>query len=144
MVKMDETEINGEDQYLIIYDGVCNFCNGAVSFIIKRDKSERFIFSPMQSGYAQAIIREKSVATVGVDTFMLVKHGQVYLWSDAALEITRDLTGFWSLFRVFSILPSGFRDVFYKLFARNRIRLFGGTNQCQIPDKQLLSRFRGI
>ena len=144
MVKMDETEINGEDQYLIIYDGVCNFCNGAVSFIIKRDKSERFIFSPMQSDYAQAIIREKSVETVGVDTFMLVKNGQVYLWSDAALEITRDLTGFWSLFRVFSILPSTFRDVFYKLFARNRIRLFGGTTQCQIPDKHLLSRFRGL
>ena len=144
MVKMGETEKNGEDQYLIIYDGVCNFCNGAVSFIIKRDKSERFIFSPMQSDYAQAIIREKSVETVGVDTFMLVKHGQVYLWSDAALEITRDLTGFWSLFRVFSILPSTFRDVFYKLFARNRIRLFGGTTQCQIPDKHLLSRFRGL
>ena len=98
----------------------------------------------MQSDYAQAIIREKSVETVGVDTFMLVKHGQVYLWSDAALEITRDLTGFWSLFRVFSILPSTFRDVFYKLFARNRIRLFGGTTQCQIPDKHLLSRFRGL
>ena len=144
MVKMDETEKNGEDQYLIIYDGVCNFCNGAVSFIIKRDKSERFIFSPMQSDYAQAIIREKSVETVGVDTFMLVKNGQVYLWSDAALEITRDLTGFWSLLRVFTILPSGFRDVFYKLFARNRIRLFGGTTQCQIPDKHLLSRFRGL
>ena len=144
MMNMDETEKNGEDQYLIIYDGVCNFCNGAVSFIIKRDKSERFIFSPMQSDYAQAIIREKSVETVGVDTFMLVKNGQVYLWSDAALEITRDLTGFWSLFRVFSILPSGFRDVFYKLFARNRIRLFGGTNNCQMPDKHLLSRFRGL
>ena len=144
MVKMDETEKNGEDQYLVIYDGVCNFCNGAVSFIIKRDKSERFIFSPMQSDYAQAIIREKSVETVGVDTFMLVKNGQVYLWSDAALEITRDLTGFWSLLRVFTILPSGFRDVFYKLFARNRIRLFGGTTQCQIPDKHLLSRFRGL
>ena len=143
-MNMDETEKNGEDQYLIIYDGVCNFCNGAVSFIIKRDKSERFIFSPMQSDYAQAIIREKSVETVGVDTFMLVKNGQVYLWSDAALEITRDLTGFWSLFRVFSILPSTFRDVFYKLFARNRIRLFGGTTQCQIPDKHLLSRFRGL
>ena len=98
----------------------------------------------MQSDYAQAIIREKSVETVGVDTFMLVKNGQVYLWSDAALEITRDLTGFWSLLRVFTILPSGFRDVFYKLFARNRIRLFGGTTQCQIPDKHLLSRFRGL
>ena len=42
-----------EDKDLVIYDGVCNFCNGAVAFILKRDKTERFIFSPMQSEYVQ-------------------------------------------------------------------------------------------
>ncbi|TPV59852.1 DUF393 domain-containing protein [Aestuariibacter sp. GS-14] len=136
--------MSDDNKYLIIYDGVCNFCNGAVSFIIKRDKSERFIFSPMQSDYAQAIIRRHCVETVGVDTFMLVKQGRVYLWSDAALEITKDLSGGWFVFRLFTVIPSGVRDVFYKLFARNRIRLFGGTSQCQIPSKRILSRFRGL
>ena len=77
-----------EDKDLVIYDGVCNFCNGAVAFILKRDKTERFIFSPMQSEYAQEVIERYKVDTVGVDTFMLVKNGNVFLWSDAALEIS--------------------------------------------------------
>lgn len=133
-----------EDDDLVIYDGVCNFCNGAVAFILKRDKSERFIFSPMQSEYAQEVIKRYKVDTVGVDTFMLVKNGNVFLWSDAALEIAKDLTGFWFLFGVTKILPSSFRDFFYRIFARNRIKLFGGTKHCQIPDKKVLGRFRGL
>ena len=133
-----------DNKHLVIYDGVCNFCNSAVSFIIKRDRSEKFIFTPMQSDYAQEVISHHGVDTVGVDTFMLVKRGKVYLWSDAALEITKDLSGYWYLFRVFKVLPSSFRDYFYKVFARNRIKLFGGSMLCQIPDKHVLRRFRGI
>lgn len=133
-----------EDKDLVIYDGVCNFCNGAVAFILKRDKTERFIFSPMQSEYAQEVIERYKVDTVGVNTFMLVKNGQVFLWSGAALEIAKDLAGFWFLFGIFKIVPSSFRDFFYKVFARNRIKLFGGTKHCQIPDEKVLSRFRGL
>ncbi|QDG34820.1 DUF393 domain-containing protein [Alteromonas mediterranea] len=133
-----------KERDLIIYDGVCNFCNGAVAFILKRDKMERFIFSPMQSTYAQEVIERYRVDTVGVDTFMLVKDGKVFLWSDAALEIAKDLSGFWFLFGIFRVLPSSLRDLFYKTFARNRIKLFGGTQHCQIPSKKVLKRFRGL
>ena len=129
---------------LVIYDGVCNFCNGAARFILKRDSAERFIFSPMQSEYAQTVIERYKVETVGVDTFMLVKNGRVFLWSDAALEIAKDLSGFWFLFGIFKIVPRPFRDYFYKIFARNRIKFFGGTNHCQIPDRDVLRRFRGL
>ncbi len=133
-----------ENHHLVIYDGVCNFCNGAVAFIIKRDQSEAFVFSPMQSAYAQEIIRRSGVDTIGVDTFMLIKYEKVYLWSDAALEITKDLSGYWYLFRVLKVVPRFVRDYFYKLFARRRIQLFGSTPHCQIPDENLLKRFRGI
>ena len=93
-----------ENKDLVIYDGVCNFCNGAVAFILKRDKAERFIFSPMQSEYAQEVIEQYEVDTVGIDTFMLVKNGQLFLWSDAALEIAKDLSGLWFVIGVFRIL----------------------------------------
>lgn len=132
------------DKYLVIYDGVCNFCNGAVGFIINRDKLERFIFSPMQSDFAKDIIERYNVNTVGIDTFMLVKNDRVFLWSDAAMEITKDLTGFWHLFRIFKVVPRPIRDFLYKTFARNRLRLFGGTTICQIPKSNVLTRFRGI
>lgn len=90
-----------ENKDLVIYDGVCNFCNGAVAFILKRDKAERFTFSPMQSEYAQEVIAQYEVDTVGIDTFMLVKNGQLFLWSDAALEVSKDLSGLWFVFGVF-------------------------------------------
>ena len=75
---------------------------------------------------------------------MLVKEGRVYYWSAAALEITRHLTGFWYLFRIFSVLPAKWRDPVYMLFARNRIRLFGGTKVCQLPPQDMLKRFKGL
>ena len=61
------------DTNIIIYDGVCNFCNGAVSFIIKRDKNNVFVFSPMQSEYATKLIEKYAIDNVGIDTFLLLK-----------------------------------------------------------------------
>lgn len=132
------------EKALVVYDGVCNFCNGAVAFIIKRDKQALYTFTPMQSAYAQNIIQEKAVSTVGNDTFLLIKNGKVFLWSDAALEIAKDLSGFWFLFTAFKIIPRPIRDFCYRLFARHRIHLFGGTSTCQLPDNTVLSRFRGL
>ena len=78
---------------IVVFDGVCNFCNGAVKFIIKRDPDGRFAFTPMQSDLARQLLLEHGVRNDGVDTFMLVKDGQSYVFSDAALEIARELTG---------------------------------------------------
>jgi len=126
---------------IIIFDGVCNFCNGAVNFIIKRDPNGVFAFTPMQSDFAQSLIRKYKVKEVGMDTFILIKNDKHHVRTDAVLEITKDFRGFWFLFRVFKILPRLFRDYFYKLFARNRYRLFGKRATCMIPTPDIRSRF---
>ena len=129
---------------IVIFDGVCNFCNGAVKFIIKRDPDGRFAFTPMQSDLARQLLLEHGVRNDGVDTFMLVKDGQSYVFSDAALEIARELTGFWYLFNVFRIVPSSIRNYLYKLFARHRYTLFGKRDACMVPTDAVKSRFVGI
>ena len=129
---------------VVIYDGVCNFCNGAVRFIIKRDPGARFKFTPMQSEYAQKLIREHEIPNVGQDTFLLVKNGKCYIWTEAALEIAGELTGGWWLFKVTRIIPRPIRDWLYRAFARNRYNLFGRTEQCQVPDPEVMKRFIGI
>ncbi|MFN3580729.1 MAG: thiol-disulfide oxidoreductase DCC family protein [Pseudomonas sp.] len=78
-----------DSRHLVIFDGVCNFCNGAVNFIIKRDPSGKFAFSPMQSEYAQNVLRSHGVNDVGVDTFLLVKNGKTYFRTNAAIEIEK-------------------------------------------------------
>ena len=95
------------EKKIVIFDGVCNFCNGAVNFIIERDSKKQFLFTPMQSQYAQTLIKTYCVSNVGIDTFLLVKDGRSFIWTDAALEIAKELDGSWSLFLIFRFVPPG-------------------------------------
>lgn len=130
-----------ENPHIIIFDGVCNFCNGTVEFIIKRDPTGQFAFAPMQSDVGRELIRVHGAEMVGIDTFLLIKDGRCYERTDAAVEIAKDLTGFWHLLRVLKILPRPVRDYFYRLFARNRYVLFGRLESCMIPTTGIVDRF---
>jgi predicted DCC family thiol-disulfide oxidoreductase YuxK len=132
------------NSYIVIFDGVCNFCNGAVNFIIKRDPESRFVFTPMQSELAKELMLKYQVENAGNDTVLLIKHGQCFMFSSAALEITKDLSGFWSIFLVFKIVPAKIRDFCYKVFARNRYNLFGRKARCMVPASDVKSRFIGV
>ena len=133
-----------DTRHIVVFDGVCNFCNGAVNFIIKRDPGGIFAFTPMQSELAQALTERFNVPNVGVDTFLLIKNDRCYVFSDAALEIAKDLTGLWFLFNVLKIVPRPIRDAAYKLFARNRYKLFGRTDSCMAPSADVRARFVGV
>ena len=130
-----------DKRYIIIFDGVCNFCNGAVNFIIRRDPNKKFSFAPMQNDVAKNLIKEYKASGVGVDTFLLIKNQTCYYRSDAVLEIVKDLSGFWYLFRIFIFLPKKVRDFFYRAFARNRYEIFGKRKKCMVPTEEVKSRF---
>lgn len=132
-----------KNRRIVIFDGVCNFCNSAVNFIIKRDPAGRFAFTPMQSSVGQALIEDLGASMVGVDTFLLIKNGQCFERTDAALEIAKDLTGYWHWLRILKALPRPVRDYFYRLFARNRYKLFGRRDICMVPTESVRERFLG-
>lgn len=130
-----------EGRQIIIFDGICHFCNGAINFIIRHDPKGLFVFAPMQSHVALKLIEEYGAEDVGVDTFLLIKNGTCYYRTDAALEIAKELTGLWSIFRIFSVIPKDIRDYFYRAFARNRYLLFGKKDVCMIPTADIRGRF---
>jgi len=133
-----------DHRHLINFDGVCNFCNSSVNFIIKHDAQGKFVFTPMQSELAQQKIDQYGITNVGFDTFLLIKHNRCYIWTDAALEITKDLDGYWKWMRFFKIIPRPIRDFFYRLFARNRYAFFGRTDTCIVPSDEVKNRFVGL
>ena len=133
-----------DSRNIVIFDGVCNFCNGAVNFIIKRDPKGLFVFTPMQSDLAKELMDKHQIYNNGVDTFLLIKNEQCFVFSSAALEIAKGLTGFWYVFNIFKFVPAPIRDYFYKVFARNRYALFGRQQQCMVPANEVRSRFVGI
>jgi len=126
---------------LIIFDGVCNLCNASVNFIIRRDKRKRFAFSPMQSQFAQKTMSDYNIPGLANDTFILIKNNKIYLRSDAALEIARNLDAMWKIFFGLKIVPKIIRDSLYNQIARNRYKLFGRRRECMLPTKELMDRF---
>ncbi|MFT6955815.1 MAG: putative DCC family thiol-disulfide oxidoreductase YuxK [Halieaceae bacterium] len=132
-----------DNRHIVIFDGVCNVCNGAVNFIIKRDPEGLFAFTPMQSDLARELMDKHKIKNVDIDTFLLIKNEQCFVFSSAALEIAKDLTGLWYIFNVFRLVPSAIRDFFYTVFARNRYALFGRQDTCMVPTQAMRSRFVG-
>ena len=133
-----------DNRHIVIFDGLCNLCNGAVNFIIKRDPKAIFVFTPIQSDLADKLMRDHQIISAEIDTFLLIKNGKAHIRTDAALEITKDLSGLWFLFRVFRIIPPSLRDILYRLIAKNRYKHFGKRDECMIPTQELRERFIGV
>ncbi len=125
---------------IVLFDGVCNFCNGAVNFIIRHDDTGRFKFAPLQSEIGERLKREHSIAP-DTDSLVLVEDGQAYTHSTGALRIAKGLGGIWKLAYAFIIVPEPVRDWFYNTFAKNRYRWFGKKDVCMIPTPEIRARF---
>ncbi len=126
---------------VVLFDGVCNLCNGTVQFIIKRDKASKFHFAALQSAYGQAQLLKLGIPSSALQSIILIKSDQFYQRSNAVLEIARMLGGFWSIFYMLKIIPSFFRDWIYNGIAYNRYHWFGRQDQCMIPTPALKARF---
>jgi len=127
---------------LVLFDGVCNFCNGAVNWIIAHDPKAKFKFAPLQSEFGEQMRRQFGISD-DIDSIILIENGRAYTHSSAALRILKALGGIWPLGYIGIVVPRPIRDWFYKWFARNRYRWFGKQDACMIPTAEVRSRFVG-
>jgi predicted DCC family thiol-disulfide oxidoreductase YuxK len=130
-----------EDKTIIFFDGVCNFCNGWVNFILKRDKKNKFLFAPLQSEAGNEFLNLHRLHGSGFDSVIVFREGKVYKKSAAALQVASQLGFPWILFSIFKILPSFFCDFFYDFIATHRYRFFGKKEVCMIPAAELRAKF---
>jgi predicted DCC family thiol-disulfide oxidoreductase YuxK len=127
---------------VILFDGVCNLCNGAVQFVIRRDPHGRFRFAALQSDAAKRLLAEAWPGPGPVpDSIVYIENGVAHVRSSAALRIARDLGFPWCLARIFTIIPRGLRDAVYDSVARRRFAWFGARDACMVPTPELRARF---
>ena len=125
----------------ILFDGVCNLCNGFVQFVIARDPEARFRFGALTSPAAAEVLRQAGVTGPLPDSVILIEEGQAYFRSDAPLRIARRLTFPWSLLYGLAIVPRFIRDPIYDFVAARRYRWFGRRDLCMVPTPELKRRF---
>ena len=126
---------------IILFDGVCNFCNRTINIILKYDKQAYFQFAASQSNAAIGVMQELGLEENTIASVILIEQEKVYNKTDAVIQIANRLSGWPKLFRVLKFIPKPIRDFAYDLIAKNRYALFGKKDNCMIPDASIRHRF---
>jgi predicted DCC family thiol-disulfide oxidoreductase YuxK len=126
---------------VVLFDGVCNLCNGFVQFIIPRDPAGHFRFAALSSEAAARVLSNAGHEVPPVDSVVLVEGGGVYVRSTAALRIAKRLRFPWFLAYGLMVVPRVVRDAVYDFVARHRLQWFGRRETCLIPGPGIRERF---
>jgi predicted DCC family thiol-disulfide oxidoreductase YuxK len=126
---------------VILFDGVCNFCNGAINFVLKHDRKGIFRFAALQSQAGQKLLKQYHLSTNDFESFILIDDGQVYKKSSASLRVLNKLPWYWKEIQILKIIPRIFSDAIYDFIAKHRYKWFGKKEQCMVPTPEIRSRF---
>ncbi len=131
-----------ENKHIILFDGVCNLCNNAVNYIIKKDTNDLFRFASLQSEIGKRLLEQRGINPESIDSMVLIiPNIAYYIKSDAALEIIKDINTPWRFLTLFKVVPRGFRNIVYDFIAKNRYRWYGKKDQCMLPTPELKVKF---
>lgn len=131
-----------QSQLVILFDGVCNLCNGFVNFLIDRDPENQFKFASLQSEFGEKILVKTQMQTDEYQSVLVLEGGEVFTKSSAVFKVIERLPK-WRWLRFLKIFPTCFLDTIYGLIAQNRYRIFGKRDSCRIPTPELRERFLG-
>jgi predicted DCC family thiol-disulfide oxidoreductase YuxK len=126
---------------IVLFDGVCNLCNKAVTFIINHDPEDQFRFAALQNEEGKKLLDKYSIDPEKTDSIVLIMNDRAYIKASAALRIAKHLSGAWPLLYGFAILPKFITNSLYDFVARNRYGWFGKKDNCMIPTADLKSKF---
>ena len=126
---------------ILLFDGVCNFCNDAVRFVVPRDPAGRLRFASLQSETGREIQQRFGLDPEDLDTVVLLDGERCHTKSGAVLRVARRLGGAWPLLWALWLVPSPLRDWAYDRFAERRYAWFGRSDECLVPTPDVRERF---
>lgn len=130
-----------KNNYIVLFDGVCNLCNSSVQFIIKHDKKELFLFASLQSDAAKEVLLQFQIKKIEMDSILYIENGKIYSKSTAALKIAKHLNSPINWFYTFIAIPKFIRNSIYNFISKNRYKWFGKKEKCMIPSPEINHRF---
>lgn len=126
---------------LVLFDGVCNLCNQAVDFIIRKDKNDDFKVGALQDPMVKDILKTYSINENYLDSLVLIEGDHIFYKSEAALKIARKLGRGWQIFYICILLPVSVRDRIYDWIGKNRYKWFGKKETCRLPSPEEKAKF---
>jgi predicted DCC family thiol-disulfide oxidoreductase YuxK len=130
-----------KDKKIVLFDGVCNYCNDKINFIIKNDKQDVFRFVALQSETGQKIVNYLRIDSA-LDSIILYEPGYAYfIKSEAVFRIIKHLSSPVGLLLLFNFIPTSIKNIFYDFIAKNRYNWYGKKESCMMPTDELKRKF---
>lgn len=126
--------------HIILFDGVCHFCNSSVQFILKRDSKQMYHFASLQSEAGKSLLKKHNIPE-DINSFVLIEGDHYFTKSSAALRVCRNLSGAYRFLYSFKVIPAPLRDILYHIIANNRYKWFGKQESCMLPSPEVRKRF---
>ena len=129
---------------VILYDGVCNFCNTWVDILLRIDTSKKFKFAPLQSKVGKELLLSIGKDEDDISSVILVKTtGDSFDKSRCVLKVVEELGPVAKLasLAALAVVPDGVRDSIYDTVAKNRYNLMGKRDECRCSDPEFADRF---
>lgn len=133
--------LNGKKD-IILFDGVCNFCNSYINYVISHDQHNRFVFASLQSDIAKELSAIHQIDLQDLNSIVVINNRRVFTRSDGIIHIAKHLKSRWSwLLFLAEFIPRSIRNYGYTLFASRRYSLFGQLNSCVVPTQEMREKF---
>ena len=140
-IEQNKIAEKSKTQPIVLFDGLCHFCDHSVQFILKRNSAKNLLFSSLQSESVKEFLRDKPSEFQSIDSILYVYQNKIFTKSSAALKIAKELNAAWFLLSVFWIVPKFIRDFFYDNFSKKKYQWFGKKEFCSIPSEEEKDRF---
>ncbi|HTE56459.1 MAG TPA: DCC1-like thiol-disulfide oxidoreductase family protein [Kofleriaceae bacterium] len=133
---------------LVLYDGVCGLCNGLVTFMLRRDRRDRFRFTSLQGELGRGLVRARGGDPDELSTLYLIERAgqpdeRVWRRGRAGLIALASLGRGWILLHALRVLPTALLDLGYRTLASRRYRLGGRLEACPVPAPEHRHKFIG-
>lgn len=126
---------------IILFDGICNYCNTKVNYIIKHDVNDKFRFATIQSEIGQEIIKYLGV-NANIDSIILYQPGiAYYIKSEAVFIILNSIKSNYKIVSILNFIPKSILDLLYDYVAKNRYLWYGKKESCMIPTQEIKNKF---
>jgi len=126
---------------ILLFDGVCNLCNGMMKFVLSHEKESVIRFAALQSAAGQKVLEQFNRKNINLKSILYIENDIIYEKSDAAFKIANHLSAPWSWIVFFRFVPVKIRDYLYDLISKHRYRIFGKSSSCMLPDPKWEQRF---
>ncbi len=129
------------DKKIVLFDGVCTFCNFWVRFAFKRNKKQDLFYMPLQDERCANLLPSE-IKQGELVSVVYYRQGEIFTRSTAALMICKELNLFYKILsNVFMLVPEKLRDRIYDFVGKRRYKWFGKKAECPIPSPALRKQF---